>query len=122
MDANLQTLRIRDSPLERCCGALANHAQGTLLSAEWRGSLAALTTSLPEEIGGIRNWDYRYCWVRDATLTLYAFMNAGHFEEAGAFSEWVLRAAAGAPDQMQIMYGVGGERRLTEIELPWLPG
>ena len=86
------------------------------------GILAALTTSLPEEIGGIRNWDYRYCWVRDATLTLYAFMNAGHFEEAGAFSEWVLRAAAGAPDQMQIMYGVGGERRLTEIELPWLPG
>lgn len=86
------------------------------------GILAALTTSLPEEIGGIRNWDYRYCWVRDATLTLYAFMNAGHFEEASAFSEWVLRAAAGAPGQMQIMYGVGGERRLTEIELPWLPG
>ncbi|MEP6606144.1 MAG: glycoside hydrolase family 15 protein [Nitrosospira sp.] len=86
------------------------------------GIVAALTTSLPEEIGGTRNWDYRYCWIRDATLTLYAFMNAGHFEEAGAFTEWILRAAAGAPDQMQIMYGVGGERRLTEIELPWLPG
>lgn len=86
------------------------------------GIVAALTTSLPEEIGGIRNWDYRYCWIRDATLTLYAFMNAGHFNEAGAFREWLLRAAAGAPDQMQIMYGVGGERRLTEIELPWLPG
>jgi GH15 family glucan-1,4-alpha-glucosidase len=84
--------------------------------------VAALTTSLPEEIGGIRNWDYRYCWIRDATLTLYAFMNAGHFGEAGAFREWMLRAAAGAPDQMQIMYGVSGERRLTEIELPWLPG
>jgi GH15 family glucan-1,4-alpha-glucosidase len=86
------------------------------------GIVAALTTSLPEEIGGMRNWDYRYCWIRDAALTLYAFMNAGHFEEAVSFSEWILRAAAGAPDQMQIMYGVGGERRLTEVELPWLPG
>lgn len=86
------------------------------------GIIAALTTSLPEEIGGIRNWDYRYCWIRDATLTLYAFTNAGYFDEAGAFREWMLRAAAGAPDQMQIMYGIGGERRLTEIELPWLPG
>lgn len=86
------------------------------------GIVAALTTSLPEEIGGIRNWDYRYCWIRDATLTLYALTNAGHFNEAGAFREWMLRAAAGAPDQMQIMYGVSGERRLTEVELPWLPG
>lgn len=86
------------------------------------GIVAAPTTSLPEEIGGTRNWDYRYCWIRDATLTLYALTNAGHFDEAGAFREWLLRAAAGAPDQMQIMYGVGGERRLTEIELPWLPG
>lgn len=84
--------------------------------------VAALTTSLPEEIGGIRNWDYRYCWIRDATLTLYALTNAGYFAEAGAFREWLLRAAAGAPDQMQIMYGVAGERRLTEVELPWLPG
>ena len=84
--------------------------------------VAAPTTSLPEEIGGMRNWDYRYCWIRDAALTLYAFMNAGYFDEAGAFREWLLRAAAGAPNQMQIMYGVDGERRLTEIELPWLPG
>lgn len=86
------------------------------------GIVAAPTTSLPEEIGGIRNWDYRYCWIRDAALTLYALMNTGYFDEAGAFREWLLRAAAGAPDQMQIMYAVGGERRLTEIELPWLPG
>jgi GH15 family glucan-1,4-alpha-glucosidase len=86
------------------------------------GIIAALTTSLPEEIGGIRNWDYRYCWIRDATLTLYALTNAGYFSEAGAFREWLLRAAAGAPSQMQIMYGISGERRLTEIELPWLPG
>lgn len=84
--------------------------------------VAAPTTSLPEELGGVRNWDYRYCWIRDATLTLYAFMNAGYFDEAFAFREWLLHAAAGAPDQMQIMYGVGGERRLTEIELSWLPG
>ncbi len=86
------------------------------------GMVAALTTSLPEEIGGIRNWDYRYCWIRDAALTLYALTNAGHFDEAGAFREWMLRAAAGAPDQMQIMYGVSGGRRLSEIEVPWLPG
>jgi GH15 family glucan-1,4-alpha-glucosidase len=86
------------------------------------GIVAALTTSLPEELGGVRNWDYRYCWIRDATLLLYALINAGYFEEAGAFREWLLRAAAGAPDQMQIMYGISGERRLTEIELPWLPG
>ena len=86
------------------------------------GIVAALTTSLPEEIGGIRNWDYRYCWIRDAALTLYALTNAGHFDEAGAFREWMMRAAAGAPDQMQIMYGVSGERRLIEIELPWLAG
>jgi GH15 family glucan-1,4-alpha-glucosidase len=84
--------------------------------------IAAPTTSLPEEIGGERNWDYRYCWIRDATLTLYSLLNAGYFEEAKSFREWLLRAAAGHPEQMQIMYGVAGERRLTEIELPWLHG
>lgn len=86
------------------------------------GLVAAATTSLPEQIGGVRNWDYRYCWIRDATLTIYAFINAGYFEEADEFRKWLLRAAAGDPDQMQIMYGLSGERRLTEIELPWLPG
>src|SRR3546814_13710336 len=83
--------------------------------------LAALTTSLPEEIGGVRNWDYRYCWIRDATLTLSALTNAGYFAEAGAFREWLLRAAAGAPEPMQILYGVHGGRRLTAVQLPWLP-
>lgn len=86
------------------------------------GIVAAPTTSLPEAFGGSRNWDYRYCWIRDASLTLYALTNAGYFDEAEAFREWMLRAAAGAPDQMQIMYGVSGEHRLTETELPWLPG
>lgn len=86
------------------------------------GLVAAPTTSLPEKIGGARNWDYRFCWIRDATLTLYAMLNSGYFEEAEAFREWLLRAAAGHPKQLQIMYGLGGERRLTETELPWLPG
>ncbi|HZF36526.1 MAG TPA: glycoside hydrolase family 15 protein [Candidatus Angelobacter sp.] len=86
------------------------------------GLVAAPTTSLPERLGGPRNWDYRFCWIRDATLTLYALVNAGYFEEADAFRRWLLRAAAGYPEQMQIMYGLAGERRLTEIELPWLPG
>jgi GH15 family glucan-1,4-alpha-glucosidase len=86
------------------------------------GIVAAATTSIPEQIGGIRNWDYRYCWVRDATLTLLALMNAGYYDEAGAWRDWLLRAAAGAPSQMQIMYGVAGERSLVEYELPWLPG
>jgi len=84
--------------------------------------VAAPTTSLPEHIGGIRNWDYRFCWIRDSTLTLYALLNSGYAEEAGAFREWLLRAAAGLPEQMHIMYGLAGERRLTEVELPWLPG
>jgi len=86
------------------------------------GIVAAPTTSLPERIGGIRNWDYRYCWVRDATFTLYALVNAGYVEEARAWREWLLRAVAGVPAQAHIMYGVGGERRLPELELPWLPG
>ncbi len=86
------------------------------------GIVAAATTSLPEEIGGVRNWDYRFCWLRDATFTLVALMNAGYLEEARAWREWLLRAIAGSPEQMQIMYGVCGERRLSEFELPWLSG
>jgi GH15 family glucan-1,4-alpha-glucosidase len=86
------------------------------------GMVAAATTSLPERIGGIRNWDYRFCWVRDATFTLYALLTAGYVDEARAWRDWLLRAAAGDPAQLQIMYGVAGERRLPELELPWLPG
>jgi GH15 family glucan-1,4-alpha-glucosidase len=86
------------------------------------GIVAAPTTSLPEWPGGVRNWDYRFCWLRDATLTLLAFMNAGYFDEAKAWREWLLRAVAGRPEQAQIMYGVGGERRLVEWKVPWLKG
>jgi GH15 family glucan-1,4-alpha-glucosidase len=86
------------------------------------GIVAAPTTSLPEAAGGTRNWDYRFCWIRDATVTLLALMDAGHYEEAKAWRDWLLRAAAGAPDQLQIMYGLAGERRLTEWEVDWLPG
>lgn len=86
------------------------------------GLVAAATTSLPESLGGPRNWDYRYCWVRDATLTLLALMDAGYHEEAKAWRAWLLRAAAGSPSRIQIMYGLSGERRLPEFELPWLPG
>jgi GH15 family glucan-1,4-alpha-glucosidase len=86
------------------------------------GMAAAPTTSLPECIGGSRNWDYRFCWLRDATMTLLALMNAGYYDEARNWREWLQRAAAGSPRQIQIMYGLGGERRLTEWEVPWLPG
>ncbi|HYF28199.1 MAG TPA: glycoside hydrolase family 15 protein [Baekduia sp.] len=86
------------------------------------GIVAAPTTSLPEQLGGVRNWDYRYCWLRDATFTLLALMQSGHFDEARAWRDWLLRAVAGAPADMQIMYGLAGERRLTELELDWLPG
>ena len=86
------------------------------------GLVAAPTTSLPEAIGGPRNWDYRYCWLRDATLTLLELMNAGYYEEARMWRDWLLRAAAGSPRQIQIMYGIRGERRLTEWTVPWLPG
>jgi GH15 family glucan-1,4-alpha-glucosidase len=86
------------------------------------GLVAAPTTSLPEFIGGERNWDYRFCWLRDATLTLLALMNAGYYGEAKSWRDWLLRAAAGAPSQLQIMYGLAGERRLLEFELPWLCG
>ena len=86
------------------------------------GMVAAPTTSLPEQLGGVRNWDYRYCWLRDATFTLYALIGGGYLEEARDWREWLLRAVAGKPSQIQIMYGLGGERRLTELELPALPG
>jgi GH15 family glucan-1,4-alpha-glucosidase len=86
------------------------------------GVVAAPTTSLPEQIGGPRNWDYRYCWLRDTTFTLLALLNAGYSDEARAWRDWLFRAVAGSPDQIQIMYGLGGERRLTEWEVPWLPG
>jgi len=86
------------------------------------GIVAAVTTSLPEQIGGARNWDYRYCWLRDATFTLLAFLNAGYTDEATAWQNWLMRAIAGSPDQFQTLYGVGGERRLDEWQLPWLPG
>ena len=86
------------------------------------GIVAAPTTSLPERIGGVRNWDYRYCWLRDATFTLLALMHAGYADEARAWREWLLRAAAGKPSQVRIMYGLAGQRRLTEHELPHLPG
>ena len=84
--------------------------------------VAAPTTALPEWIGGPRNWDYRFCWLRDATFTLYALLLAGYTEEALAWRDWAMRAIAGDPDDLQILYGLAGERRLPETELPWLPG
>jgi GH15 family glucan-1,4-alpha-glucosidase len=86
------------------------------------GMVAAVTTSLPEQLGGQRNWDYRFCWLRDATFMLYALLDAGYLDEAQAWRDWLLRAVAGKASQMNLMYGVAGERRLTEIELDWLPG
>jgi GH15 family glucan-1,4-alpha-glucosidase len=86
------------------------------------GIVASPTTSLPESIGGTRNWDYRYCWLRDTTFTLLALMNAGYFKEAAAWRDWLLRALAGSPDQVQIMYGLYGEQQLVEWEVGWLPG
>lgn len=94
-----------------------------LLSYQPTGAIvAAGTTSLPEDVGGERNWDYRHCWIRDATLTLLALLTSGYREEATAWRRWLLRSSAGHPEQLQIMYGLAGERRLTEIELPWLDG
>ena len=86
------------------------------------GVVAAMTTSLPESIGGMRNWDYRYCWLRDTTFTLLALTNGGYFDEAEAWQDWLLRALAGSPEQVQIMYGINGERQLIEWEVDWLPG
>jgi GH15 family glucan-1,4-alpha-glucosidase len=86
------------------------------------GIVAAPTTSLPEHIGGVRNWDYRYCWLRDATFSIYALISVGYVDEARRWRDWLVRAVAGTPDRLQIMYGPAGERRLTELEIPWLPG
>ncbi|GIW48130.1 MAG: glucoamylase [Deltaproteobacteria bacterium] len=86
------------------------------------GMVAAATTSLPEKLGGVRNWDYRYCWLRDATFALYSLMLGGYMEEARAWRDWLIKTVAGKPSDIQIMYGLAGERRLTEIELEWLPG
>jgi GH15 family glucan-1,4-alpha-glucosidase len=86
------------------------------------GIVAAATTSLPEHLGGVRNWDYRYCWLRDATFAMYALMDSGYMEEAKAWRQWLVNAVAGTPADLQIMYGLAGERRLTELDLPWLRG
>jgi GH15 family glucan-1,4-alpha-glucosidase len=86
------------------------------------GILAAATTSLPERLGDSQNWDYRFCWIRDASLTLLALTGSGYVEEASAWRDWLIRTVAGSPEQLQIMYGVSGERRLTEWEVPWLAG
>jgi GH15 family glucan-1,4-alpha-glucosidase len=94
----------------------------SLTYAPTGGIVAAVTTSLPEQIGGPRNWDYRYCWLRDASLTLLAFMKLGYYGEARDWRDWLLRSLAGSPEQMRIMYGIAGERYLPEWELPWLPG
>ncbi|NUT55298.1 MAG: glycoside hydrolase family 15 protein, partial [Thermoleophilia bacterium] len=113
------------------CGYSGRYAEAVLRSlmtlkamtyAPTGGLVAAPTTSLPEQLGGVRNWDYRYCWLRDASFALTALVENGFVEEAGAWRSWLLRAVAGDPDDLQIMYGPAGERRLTEMELDWLDG
>jgi carbohydrate kinase (thermoresistant glucokinase family) len=114
----------------RCChaGPWKEAVQRSLLTlkaltySETGGIIAAPTTSLPEQLGGQRNWDYRYCWLRDATFTLMALASAGYDDEAQAWGQWLLRTVAGSPNQLQIMYGLSGERQLIEWEVPWLPG
>jgi GH15 family glucan-1,4-alpha-glucosidase len=111
-------------PPEEWSGAVLRSLLTLKSLTHWEtgGIVAAGTTSLPEKLGGSRNWDYRFCWLRDATFTLYALIGAGFLDEAKAWREWLVRAVAGNPDDLQIMYGVAGERRLTEYEVPWLPG
>src|SRR5216684_8592982 len=101
--------------------ALADNAQGADLQPDRRNRSRADHVATRED-PGVRNWDYRYCWLRDATFTLYSLLTSGYTEEAIAWGEWLLRAVAGSPRELQIMYGLAGERRLTELELPWLPG
>jgi GH15 family glucan-1,4-alpha-glucosidase len=127
-------LRQTEDGWRRWCGQCSYHGpwkaavQRSLLTlkalthADTGGIIAAPTTSLPEQLGGARNWDYRYCWLRDATLALMALMSAGYRDEARAWRDWLLRSALGSPEQIQIMYGVAGERQLNEWEVPWLPG
>ena len=133
MDAEValtETVAFWDEWAARCTyeGPYADAVRRSLVTlkaltyAPTGGIVAAPTTSLPEWLGGVRNWDYRYCWLRDATLTLLAFLRAGYVDEASAWRDWLLRAIAGDPEHLQIMYGVGGERRLPEFELPWLSG
>ncbi|HEX7686085.1 MAG TPA: glycoside hydrolase family 15 protein, partial [Burkholderiaceae bacterium] len=116
------------SPCEAMSAEVWEAVRRSLLTlkalAHWEtgGIVAAATTSLPEKIGGPRNWDYRFCWLRDATLTLYALLGVGFVEEADAWRAWLVRAVGGSPDELQIMYGVAGERRLEELELAHLPG
>ncbi len=111
-----------------CRGPDADAVQRSLLTLKaltcrpTGGIVAAPTTSLPEALGGSRNWDYRYCWLRDASLTVRALLRGGHVEEAGAWRDWLRRSVAGSLDQLQVMYGLAGERRLTEWEADWLPG
>jgi len=125
-----RTIRWWRSWADRCTYQGLEHEQvlrslltlKALIYAPTGGMVAAPTTSLPEQLGGVRNWDYRFCWLRDATFTLYALLSAGYREEAGRWREWLVRAVAGTPNQINIMYGLAGERRLTELELDWLPG
>jgi GH15 family glucan-1,4-alpha-glucosidase len=111
----------RKTPWDKAVGRSLVMLKG-LTYAPTGGIVAAATTSLPEEIGGVRNWDYRYCWLRDATFTLLSFMHLGYMDEARSWRQWLLRAIAGSASQMQIMYGVRGERRLEEYQLDWLSG
>ncbi len=111
-------------PVSEWSGAVLRSLITLKALSHWEtgGIVAAGTTSLPEQLGGTRNWDYRYCWLRDATFTLYALIETGFLEEARRWREWLLRACAGGPEELQPMYGVAGERRLDEFEVPWLAG
>ena len=107
--------------MARACSALPDNPQGADVCSHWRHRRGP-TTSLPEQLGGARNWDYRYCWLRDATLTLLALIYAGYREEARNWSEWLRRSIAGSPSQVQTLYGLAGERHLSEWIVPWLNG